>query len=134
MTTPPMRKWQPASPAWIEAFAQVTDGRNDIEPKKMFGYPAIFFNGNMVAGLHEAGLVLRLDEAERNALLAEGGSLFEPMGKIMREYILAPDRFTTDHATLAMWLEKAIVFVATKPAKPPKEPKPRKPRATKKPT
>ncbi|GAC1605149.1 MAG: hypothetical protein NVS3B3_02510 [Aquirhabdus sp.] len=121
-----MRKWQPATPAWIEAFAQVTAGRSDIEPKKMFGYPAVFLNGNMVAGLHEAGLVLRLTETDRNALLAEGGSLFQPMGKLMREYILAPDHFTTDRAALAQWLEKAIAFVATKPAKPPKEPKPRK--------
>jgi len=35
----------------------------------MFGYPAIFTNGNMVAGLHRDGIVLRLNAEDRQTLL-----------------------------------------------------------------
>ena len=38
----------------------------------MFGYPALFFNGNMLAGLFGYGVVLRLPQPERHALIAAG--------------------------------------------------------------
>jgi TfoX/Sxy family transcriptional regulator of competence genes len=53
----------------------------------MFGYPAVFVNGNLFAGLHQENFILRLSEAHRTALCSQhGAQLFEPMpGRRMRE-------------------------------------------------
>src|SRR5258706_11344759 len=121
MAKPPSRKWQPASAEWTDAFARAVAGRAGIEQRKMFGYPAIFLNGNMVAGLHEQGLVLRLSEPDRQALISSGATTFEPMaGRPMKEYVVAPESLARDHASLGAWLDKSVAFVASKPPKPPK--------------
>ena len=46
----PVRKWGPASDAWLTVFGEVSAGLG--ESRKMFGYPCTFVNGNMFAGLH----------------------------------------------------------------------------------
>lgn len=113
-----MRKWRPAPEKWVTAFAAASHGLG--EPRKMFGYSCAFANGNMFAGLHEAGLVLRLAERERVTFLRqEGARPFEPMpGRVMREYVVAPDPLADDSAALRAWLRKAFRYAASLPAKP----------------
>jgi len=60
----PVKKWKPATEARVAAFGKTLDELPAAERRTMFGYPAAFVHGNMVAGLHEAGLVLRLAEAD----------------------------------------------------------------------
>ena len=112
------RKWKPASAAWATAFAAASRGLG--EPRKMFGYSAAFANGNMFAGLHEAGLILRLPEKERAAFLRrDGARRFEPLpGRVMREYVVAPEVLADDPAALRRWLEKAFGYASSLPAKP----------------
>ena len=78
------RKWKKAPERWVEAFDASLPGYPGAERRKMFGYSCVFLNGNMVAGLHEVGLVIRLPPEERQALEAADGKPFEPMpGRVM---------------------------------------------------
>ena len=112
----PVSRWKPASPEWIEAFdASLPD---NVERRKMFGYPAAFVNGNMAAGLHQDGLVLRLDEKERAALMKIGGRQFEPMpGRPMRAYVVAPSEFANQPEELKKWLARSVTYAASLPSK-----------------
>jgi len=108
-------KMKPASPAWIAAFdAALPD---TVERRKMFGYPAAFVNGNMAAGLHEQGLVLKLDEKDRDTLLKAGGKEFVVMGRTMGAFVVAPQKFKENPAELKKWLARSIAFAASLPAK-----------------
>jgi len=113
-----MKKWKPAPERWVAAFATASKGLG--EPRKMFGYSAAFANGNMFAALHEAGLVLRLPEKEREAFLhQEGARRFEPMpGRVMREYVVAPEALADEKAALRGWVTKACRYASSLPAKP----------------
>jgi hypothetical protein len=74
----------------------------------------------MFAGLHEAGLILRLPEKERDAFLRrDGARRFEPLpGRVMREYVVAPEPLADESAALRRWLEKAFGYASSLPAKP----------------
>ena len=112
----PVSKWKPAPEEWVRAFDAALP--NDVERRKMFGYPAAFVNGNMACGLHQNGLILRLGDDDRAALVKEGGVPFEPMpGRVMREYVVAPQKFVSKKAELKRWLERAVAHAAALPEK-----------------
>jgi TfoX/Sxy family transcriptional regulator of competence genes len=116
--------WRKATPEDIERFQDATVGIEGLEPRKMFGYPAVFTGGNMVAGLYQDMVMVRLPEAERQARLDAGWSLFEPMpGRPMREYVALPAEVFADADATREWIERAAAYVRSLP---PKEPKPRK--------
>ena len=102
-------KMRPASQEWTDAFTAAIEDEENVERRKMFGYPAIFVNGNMAAGLHSSGLVLRLGEADREALQEKGGAPFEPMkGRVMTGFMVAPQAYVSKNAELKTWLAKSI--------------------------
>jgi TfoX/Sxy family transcriptional regulator of competence genes len=113
----PAAKWGPASEQWIKVFGPASDGLG--EQRKMFGYPCAFVNGNMFAGLHEAGLILRLPEPEREEFLQlKGSARFEPMpGRFMREYVVAPAGMAREPKAVAKWLRRAFAYGSSLPAK-----------------
>jgi TfoX/Sxy family transcriptional regulator of competence genes len=112
-----MRKWQPAPETWVTAFAAASRGLG--EPRKMFGYSAAFAGGNMFAGLHEVGLVMRLPDEERETFLRlPGARPFEPMpGRVMREYVVAPDALAGEPAALRTWITRAFRYASSLPSK-----------------
>lgn len=114
-----MPKWQPAPAALIERFARATAELPSIESRKMFGYPAIFLNGNMVAGLFQDTMIVRLNARDRETLAAiRGAAPFEPMpGRPMREYMVLPASVVDAPAKTREWLDRACGFVATLPRK-----------------
>jgi len=113
-----MKKWGPAPERWVSAFAAASKGLG--EPRKMFGYSAAFVNGNMFAGLHEVGMVMRLPEKERGAFIAlKGARPFEPLpGRVMREYVVAPDALADEPRVVRSWLTKAFRYASSLPPKP----------------
>ncbi len=117
--TNPVRKWRPSPPELIAVFDQLMESVPDAEQRKMFGYPAAFVNGNMFAGLHQENMVLRLKEADRDALLAvKGAAPFEPMpGRAMKEYIAVPETFLEQPAELRKWLARSFAYAGSLPAK-----------------
>jgi TfoX/Sxy family transcriptional regulator of competence genes len=110
-----MPKWQPAPQEWIDAFDAALP--KDVERRKMFGYPAAFVNGNMAGGLYRDGLVLKLDEKDRDTLLKAGGEPFVVMGRTMGAFVVAPSNFKEKPAELKKWLARSIAFAASLPAK-----------------
>lgn len=113
-----MKKWGPAPEKWVTAFAAGSKGLG--EPRKMFGYSAAFVNGNMFAGLHEVGMVMRLPEKDREKFLElDGSRLFEPMpGRVMREYVVAPEALADEPRAVRSWLTKAFRYASSLKAKP----------------
>lgn len=92
----------------------------------MFGYPCGFVHGNMFGGLWQEHVILRLDEPGRRRIAALGGAPFEPMGRPMREYVVAGSRVTGDRRLLRSWLGRALAHTAELPPKPGRQPGPRR--------
>jgi TfoX/Sxy family transcriptional regulator of competence genes len=117
-----MKKWKPAPAKAVAAFETATSGLPSVEPRKMFGYSCVFVKGNMFAGLHEAGMVLRLPEEQRAEFLRlKGAKQFEPMpGRVMREYVVVPMVLLDSPERLRAWVEKSLTYVSSLPAKPKK--------------
>ena len=117
-----MRKWKPAPREAVAAFETATSGLPGAEPRRMFGYSCVFAKGNMFAGLHEAGMVLRLpDEQRAEFLRLKAAKQFEPMlGRVMREYVVVPKVLLDSPGRLRAWVEKSLTYVSSLPAKPKK--------------
>nr|WP_277814884.1 TfoX/Sxy family protein [Galbitalea soli] len=91
----------------------------------MFGYPALFMNGNLFFSLFEDSAILRMPEADRS----EFGDrfrleIFEPMaGRPMREYVVIPSQlFASDE--VEQWVERAAAYARTLPPKQPRAKRP----------
>ncbi len=119
-----MKKWKPAPAEAVAAFEAATADLPGAEPRKMFGYSCVFVKGNMFAGLHEAGMVLRLPDEQRVEFLRlKGAEHFEPMpGRIMREYVVVPKALLKAPGQLREWVEKSLVYVSSLPVKAKKRP------------
>jgi len=117
-----MKKWKPAPREAATALEVATSGLPGAEPRKMFGYSCVFAKGNMFAGLHEAGMVLRLPGKQRTEFLRlKGAKQFEPMpGRVMREYVVVPKVLLESPKGLRAWVEKSLTYVSSLPAKPKK--------------
>ena len=117
-----MKKWKPAPGEAVTAFERATSGLPGAEPRKMFGYSCVFARGNMFAGLHEAGMILRLSDEQRTEFLRlKGASQFEPMpGRVMREYVVVQKVLLNAPEQLRVWVEKSLAYVLSLPAKPKK--------------
>lgn len=114
MATP----WRKATAEDIERFQAATVGVDGLESRKMFGYPAVFIGGNLVAGLYQDMVMVRLPEAERQERLDAGWAPFEPMpGRPMREYVTLPADVFGDVEATRGWIERAAAYVRTLPPK-----------------
>ncbi len=121
-----MPKFVPAPKELVERFEKAIRSIPEAEPRKMFGYPAVFINGQMFAGLFGDTMMLRLSPEDRELIAKRGGKPFEPMpGRVMREYVTVPETILKSPRQLDAWLGKALEFARSLP---PKLPKPRKPR------
>ena len=97
----------------------------DCQKRMMFGGPAYFVNGNMFSGVHGRSILLRLDEADREAIAAAHDQVgpFEPMGRPMREYVALPEGLDLPAKELADWVGRSFAFAASLPLKEKKPPK-----------
>jgi TfoX/Sxy family transcriptional regulator of competence genes len=116
----PKGTWRRAPAALVKLFDDlVAVLPPDVERRKMFGYPCVFANGHLFAGVHQENIMLRLGEAERASFLAlPGAALFEPMpGRPMREYVTALQRMLDAPDELVAWLEKSHAYARSLPPK-----------------
>ncbi len=111
---------------WKKAPAELVDFINDkmkdknCDYKKMFGYPAYFFNGNMFVGVHGDKLFMRLSEADMVEVMSDCKDVaaFEPMpGRAMKGYIILPKTIYSDDKLFAEYLDKSINYVSSLPPK-----------------
>jgi TfoX/Sxy family transcriptional regulator of competence genes len=88
--------------------------------KKMFGYPAYFFNGYMFVGVHGDKLFLRLSDADTAEIMKDckGVVAFEVMpGRAMKGYVELPKSIYSDDKVFAEYLDKSINYVSSLPSK-----------------
>ena len=116
-------QWKKTPPELAARFDKAAPTDPKVVRKPMFGYPAVFLNGNMFAGTFQDKVVARLPEAARARALKAGAKQFEPMpGRPMKEYIVVPSADVAKPAALAKWLEQAHAHAKTLPAKEKKRP------------
>jgi len=116
-------KWRKAPESLVQLFADLVDLLPpDAERRRMFGFPCVFVNEQLFAGVHQENVMLRLSDADRKQFLAlEGAAQFEPMpGRPMREYVVFPQRMMGKHDEMTAWLLKAYAYARSLPAKPAK--------------
>ena len=117
-------KWKKSPPELIAAFDAAIAGKQGVERRQMFGYPCAFLKGNMLAGLFQDQMMVRLSEADRAKASLEAAAMpFAPGGRPMREYVVLPAEITADKRKLGAWLKRAVAYVETLPAKKPKKPR-----------
>lgn len=111
-------QWKKTPPELAAAFDKAAPKDPTVVRKPMFGYPALFLNGNMFAGTFQDKVVTRLSEAGRVRALRAGAKPFEPMpGRPMREYVVIAATDVAKPARLAKWIEQARAYAATLPEK-----------------
>jgi TfoX/Sxy family transcriptional regulator of competence genes len=117
-------KRKKASPELAARFEAAISDRPGIERRQMFGCPCAFLNGNMLSGLFEDRMMVRLSEADRARAASEiGAKPFAPAGRPLREYVVLPQEVVADKRMLGTWLARAIGYVESLPAKKPKRPR-----------
>src|SRR5215470_11563697 len=118
----PSPSWKKSPPDLIERFARALPSHPDLVRKPMFGYPAAFAHGNMVCGLFQDSVVVRLGKEGSAKVIGAGrAQQFMPMpGRAMTGYVLVPAQDARDSRSLAVWLQRALDYTLTLPKKPSK--------------
>ena len=110
--------WTKTPPELAAAFDKAAPKDPRVVRKPMFGYPALFLDGNMFAGTFQDKIVARLSAEDRARAMKAGATPFEPMaGRPMKEYVVVPPRDVGKPLALAGWIERARVHATTLPAK-----------------
>src|SRR5215470_235063 len=86
------RKRASTPPGLVRMFDVLAASLRRAEQRRMFGYPALFVNGNMFAGLLRGRMVLRLAERDRDRFLElRGAAPFIAMGgRRMKHWVVVP--------------------------------------------
>jgi len=98
-----------------ERFRALVPEDPRVEVKPMFGNLGAFVNGSMFMGLFGAQVGVKLAEAERDALTAEGGGSFGPQERPMGGYVTLPRAWSVDEA--APWVSRSLDLIADLPPK-----------------
>ena len=101
----PATSWKKSPAALVERFGAALPVHPHLVRKPMFGYPAAFVNGNMICGLFQDSVIVRLGK-EGAAAATSGGQAkpFVPLpGRTMTGYVVVPDSDVQDNAALAGW-------------------------------
>jgi TfoX/Sxy family transcriptional regulator of competence genes len=109
--------WTKSPPELIAAFEKARPKDPAVKSRPMFGYPALFLNGNMFAGTYQDKIVVRFGE-DRALAGAKAAKTFEPMpGRPMRDYVVVPDAVVKSPAMLRTWLGRARTYAKSLPPK-----------------
>jgi TfoX/Sxy family transcriptional regulator of competence genes len=109
--------------AYDEALADRIRQRIGDEPgvaeKKMFGGLSFLVGGNMaVAASGQGGLLVRVDPAESDALLASTPArLMEMGGRSMAGWLRVGDEHVETDDALAEWVERGVSYARSLPPK-----------------
>lgn len=105
-----MAQWQKSSPELIALFDSIVPSEPSVEKRRMFGYPCVFVNGHMFAGLHENRLAVRIPA------LADQQP-FVVLGRRMREYAAIEHPLDEQNAKLRAMMQDAFAYATTLPPK-----------------
>jgi TfoX/Sxy family transcriptional regulator of competence genes len=111
--------WRPVPPENVAIFEQVLRRFPEAEPRRMFGCPCAFIQGNMFTGLHQESMIFRLSPEDRASFLAlpEATPFVPVAGRPMREYVVAPPEMLAAPDELENWMDRALSFTRSLPPK-----------------
>lgn len=102
-----------------ERIRDLLEAEPDVTEKKMFGGLAFLVAGNMaVVASGRGGLMVRVEPAQRGALLAKPGA--GPMvmrGSELAGWVLVATEHLGRRRQLAGWVDRGVAFARTLPAK-----------------
>jgi TfoX/Sxy family transcriptional regulator of competence genes len=102
----------------VARIHQTLAQRKGIVEKKMFGGIAFLLHGNMLVGVWNNSLIVRLGPEQGEKALAEPNvTEFDVTGRPMKGWVMVePDGIESD-AQLGHWIRRAEEYVVTLPAK-----------------
>lgn len=105
-----MAAWEKVSADLAAMFLAALPDDPRVEPRKMFGCPCAFVNGNMFAGLHEARLIVRIpEEAPQRPCVM--------MGRTMKEYAAFDKAIDLGAKAMKQWIARGFAHASTLPPK-----------------
>ncbi len=108
----------PFSKSLAARVRQILTQRKRIVEKKMFGGIAFMLHGNMLVGIWNDSLIVRLGPEQGEKALSEPNVReFEVTGRPMKGWIMVEPDGIEDDAQLADWIERAVEYVVTLPTK-----------------
>ena len=85
-----------------------------VKPGKMFGHPAYYVDGKLFASLYMEGVCIKLPEPRVKELLTkEGYSLFQPMGRTMKQWIMITHKNSKDYLKDKTVFQESIEYVTS---------------------
>lgn len=115
--------WDDHAVAYDESLASrvgdLTGDQPGVTQQKMFGGVAWLVHGNMAVAVRSSGgLLVRVDPADHDALLAEAGAATMVMrGRPMRGWITVAPDVCAAPAVLATWVRRGLTYARSLPAK-----------------
>jgi TfoX/Sxy family transcriptional regulator of competence genes len=92
--------------------------RRHVEEKRMFGGIGFLLNGNLLVGVRQDSLLVRLGpEQGDEALLEPHVKEFDITGRPMKGWVLVEPEGVEADDQLGGWVRRAVKFVGTLPAK-----------------
>jgi len=124
MASRPKMTWEKSSAGLVELFHELAPKGPQVEVKKMFGWPSVFVNGNLAAGLHKESMLFRLSGEDQAVFLGQSGAReFEPMpGRKMRGFVMLAEPLIRDRKELRRWMERSLDYARSLPPKVKKSP------------
>ena len=119
---PPMERGSMKMPKPSEdakaAFSKLVADEPAVTLKPMFGQLSAFVNGNMFCGIFGDELMVRLPQAEIEAVKKQGGRDFEPVaGHKMGGYVIVPGDWRAKPAPAVALVKKALAHARAMPPK-----------------
>jgi TfoX/Sxy family transcriptional regulator of competence genes len=98
---------------------ELVGGESELTEQKMFGGLAFLIGGNMaVAASGQGGVLVRVDPAQSDALLATTNArLMEMRGRGMRGWLRVDAEDVRTKRQLAKWVELGTAYARSLPAK-----------------
>ncbi len=88
-----------------------------VDCKRFFGGAAAYADGRIFISLTPAGLAVKLPDAEREALMREGGKplRYFPEAPVKKAYVVVPENLAANKDLLKPWLVRSVAYVLSLP-------------------
>ena len=97
---------------------ELLEDKPDFDEKKMFGGICFLLLGNMVCGIINDDLIVRIGADNYvEALKLPGTKKFDLTGKPMKGWVMVLSKALESDETLSEWVQKAVTFVRSLPPK-----------------
>jgi hypothetical protein len=102
--------WKKNSPEQIQRFEELVSVKG-AKRETMFGCPVWALGGERYAVLHEGRIALRLPEKDGAALIAKGGTQWEPIrGRKSKDKFVVPESIVSDARAMKKWVSLAVKY------------------------